>query len=247
MPKVLQRMQVVRVAWYILQHPEEIWLFNDQADPKSLYVYTDTDRAAHELTRKSVSCTVERYGSHMLDCSVAKQSLVPQSSSEAEFYGIVRAVATSKQTSQILEQIGMKAEVTTASDSSAARGMCTRTGSGKVRHHSMEELWIQEAYRKVEFKLVSVDTLLNWADIGTKAHTSERLTSLLRQMLLRLREVQTKALACSILSTTDNAQTTQQKDAARGDQPSSSPSPPLHPSPPPPSTPPSLLISIQCS
>ena len=252
MPKVLQRMQVVRVAWYILQHPEEIWLFNDQADPKSLYVYTDTDRAAHELTRKSVSCTVERYGSHMLDCSVAKQSLVlvALSSSEAEFHGIVRAVATSKQTSQILEQIGMKAEVTIASDSSAARGMCTRTGSGKVRHHSMEELWIQEAYRKKEFKLVSVDALLNWADIGTKAHTSERLTSLLRQMLLRLREVQFKALACSILSTTDNAQTTQQKDAARGDQPSPPPPlvlplPPLLSPSPVPS--PSVLISIQCS
>ena len=47
----------LRVAWYILHHPEGIWLFNDQADPKSLYVYTDTDRAADELTRKSVSCT----------------------------------------------------------------------------------------------------------------------------------------------------------------------------------------------
>ena len=46
---------------------------------------------------------------------------------------------------------------------------------------------------------MSVDTLLNWADIGTKAHTSERLTSLLRQMPLRLREGQTKALACLTL------------------------------------------------
>ena len=47
-------------------------------------------------------------------------------------------------------------------------------------HLSIKELWIQEAYRKREFQLVSVDTLLNWADIGTKAHTSERLTSLLK-------------------------------------------------------------------
>ena len=54
-----------------------------------------------------------------------------------------------------------------ASDSSAARGICTRTGSGDL---SMKELWIQEAYRKKEFQLVSVDTLLNWADFGTKAH-----------------------------------------------------------------------------
>ena len=153
-----------------------------------------------------MSCTVKRYDSHMLDCSVAKLSLVALSSGQAEFYGIVWAVATSKQTSQILEQIGMKAEVTSASDSSAARGDGYENGSGKVRHFSIKELWIQEAYRKKEFQLVSVDTLLNWADIGTEAHTSERLTSLLRQMPLRLREGQTKALACLTLLTKNTVQ-----------------------------------------
>ena len=196
-PKVVHQLQVVRVARYVLQHPGEACLFGYQADPKTLYVHTDTDWAADELTRKSVSCTVERYGSHMLDC-VAKQSLVALSSGEAEFYGIVRAVATSKQTSQILEQIGMQSEVTIASDSSAARGIPTRTGSEKVRHLSIKELWIQESYRKEEFQLVSVDTLLNWAD--KKAHTSERLTSLLRQIPLRLGEGQKQALACLVKS-----------------------------------------------
>ena len=68
-----------------------------------------------------------------------------------------------------------------------------------VRQLAIKELWIQEAYRKNELQSVSVDTLFNWADIGTKAHTSERLTSLLRQMPLRLREGQTKALACLTL------------------------------------------------
>ena len=66
--------------------------------------------------------------------------MVALSSRGAEFYGIVRAVAASKQTSQILEQIGMQSEVTIASDSSEARGICTRTGSGKVRHLSIKEL-----------------------------------------------------------------------------------------------------------
>ena len=87
----------------------------------------------------------------MLACSVAKQWLVALSSGEAEFYVIVRAVATSKQTSQVLGQIGVQAEVAIAPDSSAAPGICTRTGSGKVRHLSIKELWIQEAYRKKEF------------------------------------------------------------------------------------------------
>ena len=52
-------------------------------------------------------------------------------------YGIVRTVVTSKQTSQILEQIGMQSEVTIASDSSAARGICTRTVSIPLSVHSV--------------------------------------------------------------------------------------------------------------
>ena len=139
-PKVVLQLQVVRVARYVLQHPGETWLFNYRADPKTLYVYTDTDWAVDELTRKSVSCTVERYGSHMIDRSVAKKSLVALSSGEAEFYGIVRAVATSKQTSHVMELIGVQVEVTIASDSSAARGICTKTGSGKVRHFTNQRV-----------------------------------------------------------------------------------------------------------
>ena len=45
---------------------------------------------------------------------------------------------------------------------------------------------------------MSVDTLLNRAEMGTKAHTSERLTSLLRQMPLRFGEGQKQALACLV-------------------------------------------------
>ena len=88
----------------------------------------------------------------------------------------------------------MQSEVTNASECNAGRGICTRTGSRKVRHLSIKELWVQESYRKKEFQLVPVDPLLNWADIGTKAHTFERLTSLLRQMPLRLGEGQKQAV-----------------------------------------------------
>ena len=71
-------------------NPGETWMFNHQADPKTLYVYTDTDRAAEELTGKSVSCTVERYSSHILDCSVARQSRIALVYREVESHGIVR-------------------------------------------------------------------------------------------------------------------------------------------------------------
>ena len=59
----------------------------------------------------------------MIDCSVAKQSLVALSFGEAEFYGIVRAVVTSKQTSQVLHQTAVQHE-----ESARERD------PGKVRH-----------------------------------------------------------------------------------------------------------------
>ena len=123
---------------------------------------TQTDWAADELTRKSVSCTVERYGSHMIDCSVAKQSLVALFSGEAEFYGIVRAVATSKQTSQILEQIGMQSEVTIASDSSA--------GMRNMHQDRIREGATSFNHRVVDTRIVSKENV----PVGVGRHVAER-------------------------------------------------------------------------
>ena len=47
-------------------------------------------RTAVELTGKSVPCTVERYGSHILDCSAAEQSRIALAYRESESRGIVR-------------------------------------------------------------------------------------------------------------------------------------------------------------
>ena len=71
-------------------HPGETWVFNYQADPKTLSVYTDTDGAAVELTGKSVMCTVEGYDSHILDYGAAAQSRIALAYREAESHGSVR-------------------------------------------------------------------------------------------------------------------------------------------------------------
>ena len=156
------------MARYVLQHPGETWLFNYQADPKTLY-----QSFWHCQGRGDIEANLTDLGTDR-DATGGDHCII------------------------------MQLEVTIASYSSAARGICTRTGSGEVRHLSIKELWIQEAYRKKEFQLVSVDTLLNWADIGTKAHTSERLTS------LRLGEGQTKqALACLIEPNENTVQATE--------------------------------------
>ena len=67
-------------------------------------------------SRPTVSRTMVPYGRH----NVAQQAQLALSSGEAEFCGTVRAAGISRQTSQILEQVGMNA-VTVPSNSSASR------------------------------------------------------------------------------------------------------------------------------
>lgn len=71
------------------------------------------------------------------------------------------------------------------SDSSAARGMVARQGSGKVKHLAIKELWIQDLYRKGVLKVEPVDTLMNWADLGTKVLDKSRLDSLMNQLPIK--------------------------------------------------------------
>ena len=63
-PKVVHQLQVVRLVPYVLQHPEETWLFNYQANPGMIHGHTDTDWAADDLTRKSVVHCGELWQSH---------------------------------------------------------------------------------------------------------------------------------------------------------------------------------------
>ena len=54
------------------------------------------------------------------------------------------------------------------SDSTAGRGMCQRTGVGKVRHLELRFLWIQERLRLKAFRLNKETTEEMTADILTK-------------------------------------------------------------------------------
>ena len=61
------------------------------------------------------------------------------------------------------------------SDSSAARGMCQRHGTGKVRHLDMRFMWIQQVIRDKEVLLKAVPTDDNLSDMGTKNLPSDKL------------------------------------------------------------------------
>ena len=75
--------------------------------------------------------------------------------------GSLRTVLTSKQTSQILEQIGTGAEVTATSGNSAICGTCEGKHRSRVWQNLTTEGLIQEARHKNETQLKSEDKILN--------------------------------------------------------------------------------------
>ena len=97
-PKKVDWMKICRIARYLQGHGVDVWEFRYQDKPGKLYEYSDSDWATCKATRKSVTCTAERYGDHLLEMTSARQSIVALSSGEAEFYGIVKGVAAGIQT-----------------------------------------------------------------------------------------------------------------------------------------------------
>ena len=52
-------------------------------------------------------------------------------------------------------------------DSSAAKGTLTRRGSGKMKHLSTKQLWVQEAIRSYGITIMKISRSINSADLLT--------------------------------------------------------------------------------
>ncbi len=142
-------------------------------------VYTDTDWAGCPKTRKSTSGGCVLLGRHTIKHWSSTQANVALSSGEAEFNGVVRAGGQGLGFQALLRDCGVEAPLRVWTDSSAAIGICTRQGLGKLRHLDTHTLWIQQAVRSKRIDLRKVLGDENPADLLTKH-------SLSRERLLKL-------------------------------------------------------------
>ena len=77
-----------------------------QEEPEELRIYTDSDWASDEKTRRFMSAHMERFGEHLLDSGSAKQTTIALSSGEAEYYSLTRGAAIALLTKHMLQSIG---------------------------------------------------------------------------------------------------------------------------------------------
>jgi hypothetical protein len=105
-----------------------LWVFHFQEMPKLLDAGSDSDWAQDPVTRKSVSSGFLRWGKHIWEHWCSGQQLVALSSGEAEFYAGGKAAAHALFFVFLLAELGQKIRARVVMDSSAARGIFSRSG-----------------------------------------------------------------------------------------------------------------------
>ena len=96
------------------------------------------------------------------------QSVIALSSGEAEYYGLVKGVSQGLGVKAMLKEAGVEAGVVVKTDASAAKGIASRRGMGKVRHIEVNQLWVQDMVARGIVKISKIATTENLADHLTK-------------------------------------------------------------------------------
>ncbi len=118
-------------------------------------------------------------GRHVIKHWSSTQQSISLSSGEAEFAGVIRGAGHGLGYQALLKDLGVEVPLRVWTDSSAAIGICTRQGLGKLRHLDTHTLWIQQAVRTKRVDLRKVGGEVNPADLLTKHSLSrQRLESL---------------------------------------------------------------------
>ena len=68
----------------------------------------------------------------------------------------------------LCRDLGLEMDVKLWTDSEACKGICNRTGLGKVKHMDVQLLWLQDAVRRERVRLGKIRGDRNPADLMTK-------------------------------------------------------------------------------
>ena len=113
-------------------------------------------------------------GKHAIKHWSSTQSSISLSSGEAEFAGVIRGAGQGLGYQALLKDVGVHFPLRVWIDSSAAIGICSRQGLGKLRHLGTHTVCIQQAVRTKRVDLSKVHGESNPADLLTKHNISRQ-------------------------------------------------------------------------
>ena len=159
-----------RLARYLIDKTRVVTTYEYQEELTRITIYSDSDFAGCNRTRKSMPGGLVMYGKCLIKTWSSTQSMIALSSGESEYYGLVKAASQGIGMRHLFEDLGgVKAKVVQImSDASAAIGIASRRGSGNVRHIEFNQLWLQDKVMINEVEVTKIRTDQNPADALTK-------------------------------------------------------------------------------
>ena len=127
-------------------------------------------------------------GMHLLKSWSATQKNITLSSAEAELVAAVKTCSEALGALQLAYDWGIQLNAKVFVDSSAAIGVASRKGNGKMRHVRVGDLWIQELVEEEEISLRKIAGTSNIADAFTKHLPQKTMNEHLERMRLELRQ-----------------------------------------------------------
>ena len=149
------------------QMPDRFWILES---------YSDSDWCTDRRHRRSTSSGMHLLNRGFMYGSSRTQKVVALSSCEAELHGMVSTLADGifiKRCAEFLT--GSEVNHVLFTDSSSARQLVQKQGTGKVKHVAAKILWIQDFVREGTITLTQIPTAMNVADIATKCLAAKRL------------------------------------------------------------------------
>jgi hypothetical protein len=166
-PKAADLQALGRVARYLVGAPRVVYEYPWQHGP-ALRAYTDSDFAGCVASRLSTSGGAALLGAHLLKHWASTQKKITLSSGEAELGAVVRGFSEVLGLQSVARDLGVNLKPEVHADSSAAIGVCNRSGIGKIRHLAVAQLWVQDLVRSRACRLWKVLGTENPADLMTK-------------------------------------------------------------------------------
>ena len=159
-----------------------------------LELYSDSDWASCEVSRRSTSSGLIFFNSCLIHSHSRSHTSVSLSSMEAEILAATSLPTEAIYVKQVLqflvgdnggfgnqENVMMRLRL----DSTSAQAFFSRLGPGKAKHLSTRLLWTQQAMQKQWFYIDRISTKENPADLNTKALSKERREYLMKRIGLQ--------------------------------------------------------------
>ena len=151
-----------------------------------VYVIVDSDWAGCASTRKSTNGGCIMVGDICVKAWSTTQKVVALSSGEAEYYAAVKGASEGlgflASCADLVIWVDGKVSLRVSTDSSACKGICQRTGLGKIRHIHVALLWLQDLVRKERIKMTKVAGKDNPADMLTKYLPRVKISEISRRL-----------------------------------------------------------------